>query len=72
MVGKMLWARRNRVRDKYNKVVVRTGSDKTTMESVVSAQHGVQTAHKMLQLANISILKIWSILVSKAPKVIKV
>lgn len=40
-VGKMIWARRARVGDKYTKLVVCIDSDQTTMESLVSAQHGI-------------------------------
>ncbi|KAL3825638.1 hypothetical protein ACJIZ3_021667 [Penstemon smallii] len=68
MVAKMLRARRNRIPEKYNKIVIRTGSDQTTMESIVSAQQGLKSIHETMQQTNIAILKIWSILVSKAPK----
>ncbi|XAR64865.1 hypothetical protein NMG60_11008747 [Bertholletia excelsa] len=68
LVAKMLKARRRRMGNRYDKIVVSTASDKPTMESVVSVQHGLRTAHDMVQLANISILKIWSIFISKAPK----
>nr|XP_017250670.1 PREDICTED: uncharacterized protein LOC108221292 [Daucus carota subsp. sativus] len=68
MVGKMIQARRNRMGEKYDKLVVCTASDKSAVESVVSAQHGLLTASEMLRLANISILKAWSIFFSKAPK----
>ncbi|GMP98339.1 hypothetical protein CsSME_00046270 [Camellia sinensis var. sinensis] len=68
MVAKMVQARLQGIRNKYNKIVLSTASDKTTMESIVSAQHGLKTAQDIVQMANISILKIWSILVSKAPK----
>ncbi|KAL6560150.1 hypothetical protein OROHE_006388 [Orobanche hederae] len=68
VVGKMMWARRARISEKHNKVVVRTGSDQTAMESIVSAQHGLRTAHEMLRETNIALLKIWSIMVSRAPK----
>ena len=65
----MIQARRNRIGEKYDKLVVCTASDKSAVESVVSAQHGLLTASEMLRLANISILKAWSIFFSKAPKV---
>ncbi|KAL2553907.1 Plant protein of unknown function [Forsythia ovata] len=38
------------------------------MESIVSAQQGLRTVHEVMQNINIAILKIWSILVSKAQK----
>ncbi|XP_059645924.1 uncharacterized protein LOC132289214 [Cornus florida] len=68
VVFKMVQARRRRMHDKWNKVVVCTGSNKTTMESIVSAQHGLRTVQDMMQIANITILKIYSILISRAPK----
>ncbi|KAL8147461.1 uncharacterized protein LOC141707872 [Apium graveolens] len=68
LVGKMMWVRWNRIGDKYDKLVVCTASDKSAVESMVSAQHGLLTASEMLRLANISILKAWSIFFSKAPK----
>ncbi|XP_074349579.1 uncharacterized protein LOC141689246 isoform X2 [Apium graveolens] len=67
-VGKMIWARHARVGEKYTKLVVCIDSDQTTLESLVSAQHGLNTLNEIMQLANISMLKIWSILISKAPK----
>ncbi|KAK2638279.1 hypothetical protein Ddye_026074 [Dipteronia dyeriana] len=67
-VLRMLRARRERIQDKYNEIVISTASDKTTMESIVSAQYGLITVHEIIQAANIAILKVWSILVSKASK----
>ncbi|KAL3830151.1 hypothetical protein ACJIZ3_018953 [Penstemon smallii] len=68
VVAKMLSVRRNRIQEKQDKIVIRTGSDQTTMESIVSAQQGLRTVHEIMQQTNIAILKIWSILVSKAPR----
>ncbi|KAI9186878.1 hypothetical protein LWI28_021806 [Acer negundo] len=67
-VLRMLRARRERLQEKYNEIVISTASDKTTMESIVSAQYGLMTVHEILQATNIAILKVWSILVSKARK----
>ncbi|XP_077245236.1 argH (DUF639) [Tasmannia lanceolata] len=67
-VGKMIWARYKRVGEKYNEIVVCTCSDQTTIESIVNAQHGLKNFQEMLQTANITILKIRSILESRAPK----
>ncbi|KAK1426140.1 hypothetical protein QVD17_14809 [Tagetes erecta] len=67
VVSKMIWARRHGV-GKKTKFVVCTASDQTTMESIVSAQQGLNTVYNLMQLANISILKVWSILLSNAPK----
>ncbi|XP_071688331.1 uncharacterized protein [Rutidosis leptorrhynchoides] len=67
IVSKMIWARRHEV-GKKTKFVVCTASDQSTRESIVSAQHGLNTVYSIMQLTNISILKIWSILLSNAPK----
>jgi hypothetical protein len=68
----MLKAREKRLNEKCNEIVINRSnmaSDKSTMDSIVSAQHGLYTVHEMMQKANISMLKIWSILISKADKV---
>lgn len=69
-VGTMLWARQARLRDRHTEIVVDASSDQSTIESIISAQHGMNKFREMIQATNIAILKIWSILVSKAPKVI--
>lgn len=69
LVAKLIQARKQRTGNKCDKIVICTSSDQTTMESIVSAQHGLRTAREMVQLANISILKLYSILLGKAPKV---
>ncbi|CAA0818754.1 Plant protein of unknown function (DUF639 [Striga hermonthica] len=68
-VAKMMWARYERMYEKKNKVVIHTGSDQTAMESIVSAQQGLRTLHEILRETNIALLKIWSIMLSKAPRV---
>ncbi|KAG4938174.1 hypothetical protein JHK84_044428 [Glycine max] len=68
---KMLDARQKKIHDKSNEIVISRSSmasDQSTMESIVSAQHGLYTVHDMMQIANIAMLKIWSILISKADK----
>ncbi|KAK2982110.1 hypothetical protein RJ640_023392 [Escallonia rubra] len=67
LISKMVWARRQRI-GKRTKIIVCTASDQTTVESLVSAQHGLKTVQYIMQLANITILKIWSILLSRSPK----
>lgn len=69
LAAKLIQGRKQRNGSKCDKIVICTSSDQTTMESIVSAQHGLGTAREMVQLANISILKIYSILIGKAPKV---
>ncbi|XP_010243740.1 PREDICTED: uncharacterized protein LOC104587722 isoform X2 [Nelumbo nucifera] len=67
-VGKILKARHDRTGEKFTEVIVSNSSDQTTVESIVSAQHQLLSVYSMLQTANITILKIQSILLSKAPK----
>lgn len=69
VVGTMLWARRNRIGERHKEIVVSTSSDKTTMESIVAAQHGLKNLHEIVKTTNIAILRIWSILIGKSPKV---
>ncbi|MCD7473125.1 hypothetical protein HAX54_014751 [Datura stramonium] len=68
IVATMIWARRRRIPDKVHRIVVYTGSDQTTMETIVSAQQGLRTIYDLIQMMNIIILKVWSVSVSKAPK----
>lgn len=65
----MVWARQRKIADASGEVVVSTASDKTTMESIVAAQHSLKNVHELVKIINITILKIESILVSRAPKV---
>ncbi|XP_057984143.1 uncharacterized protein LOC131168602 [Malania oleifera] len=68
IVAKMLQLRHERIKDKSTKMVVCSASDQTTMESIVSAQHGLKTVYDMVEKANIAILKIQSVLVSRTTK----
>ncbi|XP_048320782.2 uncharacterized protein LOC107432758 isoform X2 [Ziziphus jujuba] len=68
LIAVMIMARKARISEKCNEIVICTASDSTAMESIVSAQHGLQTLHEMVQKANITLLKLWSIFVSKARK----
>lgn len=71
-VSKMLGARLGATAEKRDEIVVSTSSgQKTTVESIVGAQFGLKTIHEVMQATNIAILKIWSIMCSKAPKVIE-
>ncbi|WCJ43582.1 hypothetical protein M5689_024314 [Euphorbia peplus] len=67
---KMLRARLGRDgAEKCDEIVVCTSSgQKSTVESIVSAQFGLKTLHEVMQVTNIAILKIWSIMCSRAPK----
>ncbi|XP_045797589.1 uncharacterized protein LOC123891735 [Trifolium pratense] len=71
VIIKMLKAREEKLNEKCNEIVIsrsNMASDQSTMDSIVSAQHGLYTVHEMMQIANIAMLKIWSILISKADK----
>ncbi|KAG9452074.1 hypothetical protein H6P81_004978 [Aristolochia fimbriata] len=68
IVAVMLWARYHSIGDKYTQIKIDTSSDKTTMESIVDAQHGLKSFHSLVRTTNITILKIRSLLLSKAPK----
>lgn len=70
VITMMIMARKERINEKCNEIVVCTASDSTTMESIVSAQHGLQNLHEIVQMTNVTLLKLWSIFISKAPKVI--
>ncbi|MED6161374.1 hypothetical protein PIB30_060187 [Stylosanthes scabra] len=71
VIVKMFEARRNRIYEKRKEIVISRasmGSDQSAVESIVSAQHGLYTVHEIMQMTNIAMLKIWSILISKADK----
>ncbi|KAF3456547.1 hypothetical protein FNV43_RR01200 [Rhamnella rubrinervis] len=68
VITMMIAARKERINEKCNEIVVCTASDSTTVESIVSAQHGLQNLHEIVQMTNITLLKLWSIFISKAPK----
>ncbi|WOL20655.1 hypothetical protein Cni_G29460 [Canna indica] len=67
VVGMMLWAKQNRIGERYKEIVANT-SEKTTVESIVSAQHKLNTLHDLVNATNATILRIWSLLIGKAPK----
>ncbi|KAK7315547.1 hypothetical protein VNO77_34098 [Canavalia gladiata] len=68
VIAKMLEARRKKVNEKFKEIVISAGSEQSTMENIVSAQQGLYTVQDTVQIANIAMLKIWSILFSKAHK----
>ncbi|XP_058740104.1 uncharacterized protein LOC131612324 [Vicia villosa] len=71
VIVKMLEAREKKLNEQCNEIVINRSnmaSDQSTMDSIVSAQHGLYTVHEMMQIANIAMLKIWSIFISKADK----
>ncbi|KAI7728696.1 hypothetical protein M8C21_019067 [Ambrosia artemisiifolia] len=66
MVLKMSRAKKDKV-GKRTKFVVPT-PDMTTVDSMVAAKYGMNTIYDVLQLVNVSLLKIWSIWLANAPK----
>ncbi|XP_058750048.1 uncharacterized protein LOC131623043 [Vicia villosa] len=71
VIVNMLEEREKKLNKQCNEIVIsrsNMGSDQSTMDSIVSPQRGFYTVHKMMQIANITMLKIWSILISKADK----
>ncbi|CAL9152818.1 unnamed protein product [Musa hybrid cultivar] len=67
-VGMMFWARRNRIGERCKEIVLHSSSDKTTMDNIVSAQQSMNKLHVLVKTMNITILRIWSLLIGKAPK----
>ncbi|KAH7666299.1 hypothetical protein IHE45_13G092300 [Dioscorea alata] len=68
LVGMMIRARRERISNNRQEIVVSTSSDKTTVETIVAAQHSLRSVHDMVKNTNITLLKIRAILESRAPK----
>ncbi|TYI57279.1 hypothetical protein E1A91_D11G269300v1 [Gossypium mustelinum] len=70
VVANMIRARQERLKDKQKEIVVCTGSDHTpsTRENIVSAQYGFLTVREIIKEANVTILKLHSVLVSRAHK----
>ncbi|KAE8721179.1 Potassium channel tetramerization domain-containing protein / pentapeptide repeat-containing protein [Hibiscus syriacus] len=70
VVANMARARQERLKDKQKEIVVYTGSDNnaSTRENVVSAQYRFLTLRETIKEANVTILKLHSLLVSRAHK----
>ncbi|GMI65047.1 hypothetical protein like AT2G21720 [Hibiscus trionum] len=70
VVANMTRARQEGFKDKQKEIVVYTGSDQnaSTRENIVSAQHGFFTLREIIKEANVTILKLHSVLVSRAHK----
>ncbi|EOY10520.1 Uncharacterized protein TCM_025858 [Theobroma cacao] len=70
VLAKMIRARQERLKDKQKEIVVCTASDQTasTRENIVSAHYGFMTICGIIQEATVTILKLHSILVSRAHK----
>ncbi|KAK9079249.1 hypothetical protein SSX86_000919 [Deinandra increscens subsp. villosa] len=67
MITKMMRAKKEEV-GKRTKFVVSSPTDQTAVDSIVAAKHGIDTIYDILQLVNVSLLKIWSIWLANAPK----
>ncbi|KAK8589822.1 hypothetical protein V6N12_024213 [Hibiscus sabdariffa] len=70
VVANMTRARQERLKDRQKEIVVYTGSDHnaSTRENIVSAQHRFFILREMIKEANVTILKLHSVLVSRAHK----
>ncbi|OMO70387.1 hypothetical protein COLO4_28615 [Corchorus olitorius] len=70
VVVKMIRARQEGLKDKHKEILVCTASEQTTStrENIVSAQHGFLTVRELIKQANVTLLKLHSILVSRAYK----
>ncbi|KAK8713008.1 hypothetical protein V6N13_148236 [Hibiscus sabdariffa] len=70
VVANMTRARQERLKDRQKEIVVYTGSDHnvSTRENIVSAQHRFYILREMIKEANVTILKLHSVLVSRAHK----
>ncbi|XP_074580392.1 uncharacterized protein LOC141836766 [Curcuma longa] len=68
IVAAILWARVNGIGERCREMVVNTTSDQTMMESIVAAQHSLNNLHELVKKTNITILRIFSIIIGKAPK----
>ncbi|OMO67879.1 hypothetical protein CCACVL1_20235 [Corchorus capsularis] len=70
VVAKMIRARQEGLKDKHKEILVCTASEQTTStrENIVSAQHGFLTVRELIKQANVTLLKLHSILVSRAYK----
>ncbi|GMI94261.1 hypothetical protein like AT2G21720 [Hibiscus trionum] len=69
-VAKMIQARQERLKGKQKEITVCTASEPTASarENIVSAQYGFITISQIINQANVTILKLHSILVSRAHK----
>ncbi|KAK3148333.1 hypothetical protein QOZ80_3BG0293730 [Eleusine coracana subsp. coracana] len=67
-VGVMVWARQRKIGKIQSEVIIDTSSDKSTMESIVEAQQSLRKVHEYIKIANVVILRMWSIVLAKSPK----
>ncbi|KAF7852261.1 hypothetical protein BT93_L5399 [Corymbia citriodora subsp. variegata] len=68
LVLKMHRVRKERREYRREEIVVCTASDQSTVESIVSAQRGLQTVHDMMRRVNITLLKLQSIFLGRTRK----
>jgi 6-phosphogluconate dehydrogenase len=69
IAGAIIWSKRKHIGERYSEVIIDTSTDKSTMETVVEAQQTLKGLHEILKIVNITILKIWSLIASRSPKV---
>ncbi|KAE8780267.1 hypothetical protein D1007_46665 [Hordeum vulgare] len=68
VVGAMVWARQRKIGEICSEVIIDKSSDKTTIESIVEAQHSMKKVHEYVKTANVVILRLWSIVLARSPK----
>ncbi|KAG8487119.1 hypothetical protein CXB51_020625 [Gossypium anomalum] len=70
LVAKMIHARQEKLKDKKKEITVCTAFEPSasTRENIVSAQYMYMTICQIIHQANVTILKLHSVLVSRAPK----
>ena len=68
-VGAMVWAKQRKLGEICSEVIIDKSLDKTTMESIVEAQHSMKKVHEYVKTANVVILRLWSIILARSPKV---
>lgn len=68
-VGVMVWAKQRKIGKIQSEVIIDTSSDKSTMESIVEGQRSLKKAHEYIKIANVVILRMWSIALARSPKV---
>ena len=69
VVCAMVRAKQRKIGEICSEVIIDKSSDKTTMESIVEAQHSMKKVHEYVKTANVVILRLWSIVLARSPKV---
>ena len=68
-VHAMVRAKQRKIGEICSEVIIDKSSDKMTMESIVEAQHIMEKVHEYVKMTNVVILRLWSIILARSPKV---